>query len=49
MEIFRALQYGRAETFVALLAGVNVLSLPFLALPVLRFYKASKNTSEASE
>jgi hypothetical protein len=48
MEIFRALEYGRAETFVALLAGVNVLSLPFLALPLLRFYKASKNTSDAT-
>lgn len=47
MALFRALQDGRAETSVALLAGVNVLLLPFLALPLVRFYKASKDTSEA--
>ena len=46
MEVFRAVQHGRVATFATLLAGVNVLSLPFLAVPLLRFYKSSRGPFE---
>jgi len=41
MEVFRALKQGSEATLASLLAGLNLLLLPFLAMPLLRFHKAS--------
>ena len=41
MEVLRALKQGSEATFASLLVVLNLLLLPFLAMPLLRFYKAS--------